>query len=102
MGDAIYPEDIDPESGCRLPLPRREQLDDAGRRIYDSLADPQGGTIRGLRGPGRILLHNPELSRHARPLKPVSSTASLNGQRTRRRRSASVSPPTPLKSSSTA
>jgi len=51
-----------------VPLPRREQLDDAGRRTYDSLADPNGGTIKGLRGPGGILLHSPELSRHARPL----------------------------------
>jgi 4-carboxymuconolactone decarboxylase len=64
----MYPEDVDPESGCRLPLPRREQLDDAGQRTYDGLADPQGRTIRGLRGPGGILLHSPELSRHARPL----------------------------------
>jgi 4-carboxymuconolactone decarboxylase len=64
----MYPEDVDPESGCRLPLPRREQLDDAGRRTYDSLADPKGGTIRGLRGPGGILLHSPELSRLARSL----------------------------------
>ncbi len=64
----MYPEDIDPDSGCRLPLPRREQLDDAGRRTYHSLADPKGGAIRGLRGPGGILLHSPELSRHARPL----------------------------------
>ena len=64
----MYPEDVDPVSGCRLPLPRREELDDAGQRIYDSLADPKGGTIRGLRGPGGILLHSPELSRHARPL----------------------------------
>ena len=64
----MYPEDVDPESGCRLPLPRREQLDDAGRRTYNSVADPKGRTIRGLRGPGGILLHSPELSRHARPL----------------------------------
>ena len=64
----MYPEDVDPESGCRLPLPDREQLDDAGRQTYDSLANPKGGTIRGLRGPGGILLHSPELSRHARPL----------------------------------
>jgi 4-carboxymuconolactone decarboxylase len=64
----MYPEDVDPESGCRLPLPRREQLDDAGQRTYDGLADPQGRTIRGLRSPGGILLHSPELSRHARPL----------------------------------
>jgi 4-carboxymuconolactone decarboxylase len=64
----MSPEDVDPESGCRLPLPSREQLNDAGRRTYDSLADLKGGTIRGLRGPGGILLHSPELSRHARPL----------------------------------
>ena len=64
----MYPEDIDPMSGCRLPLPRREELDDAGQRIFDSLADPKGGTIRGLRGPGGIVLHSPELSRRARPL----------------------------------
>ena len=47
----MYLEDVDPESGCRLPLPERQQLDDAGRRTYDSLADPKGGTMRGLRGP---------------------------------------------------
>src|SRR2546423_3967348 len=64
----MYPEDIDPMSGCRLPLPRREELDDAGQRAYDGLADPEGRKIRGLRGPGGILLHSPELSRYARPL----------------------------------
>jgi 4-carboxymuconolactone decarboxylase len=68
MGDGMYPEDVDPESGCRLPLPRREQLDEAGQRTYDSLADPKGGTIRDLRGPDGILLPSPELSRRARPL----------------------------------
>jgi 4-carboxymuconolactone decarboxylase len=64
----MYPDDVDPMSGCRLSLPRREQLDDAGQRTYDSLADPEGGTIKGLRGPGGILLHSPELSRYTRPL----------------------------------
>jgi 4-carboxymuconolactone decarboxylase len=64
----MYPEDVDPQSGCRLPLPRREELDKAGQRIYDSLVDPKGETIRGLRGPGGILLHSPELSRYTRPL----------------------------------
>src|SRR5215472_6842630 len=64
----MVPEDVDRESRCRLPLPKREELDEAGQRTYDSLADPKGGTIRGLRGPGGIMLHSPELSRHARPL----------------------------------
>jgi 4-carboxymuconolactone decarboxylase len=66
--EAMYPDDVDPKSGCRLPLPRREDLDDAGQRTYDSLADPSSGSIRGLRGPGGILLHSPDLSRLTRPL----------------------------------
>jgi 4-carboxymuconolactone decarboxylase len=62
------PADIDPQSGCRLPLPRREELDAEAQRVYDSLADPQGGTLRGLRGPGGIGLHSPALSRLSRPV----------------------------------
>ncbi len=61
-------DDIDPQSGCRLPLPRREDLDEDGRRAYDRLADPTGGTLRGLKGPGGIQLHSPELSRRSRPV----------------------------------
>jgi 4-carboxymuconolactone decarboxylase len=66
--EAMYPRDVDPESGCRLPLPKREELDADGQRIFDSLTDPRGATLRGLRGPGGILLHSPALSRHSRPL----------------------------------
>ena len=65
---AMYPEDIDPQSQCRLPLPRRDELDAEGQRIYDSLADPQGASLRGLRGPGGLHLHSPALARHTRPL----------------------------------
>ncbi len=64
----MYPEDIDPESGCRLPLPKREELDAEARRVYDGLADPGSGSLRGLRGPGGILLHSPALARYTRPL----------------------------------
>src|SRR6266446_2054525 len=64
----MYPEDIDPQSQCRLPLPRRDEPDPEGQRVYDSLADPQGASLRGLRGPGGIHLHSPELARHTRPL----------------------------------
>jgi putative methionine-R-sulfoxide reductase with GAF domain/alkylhydroperoxidase family enzyme len=63
-----YPEDVDRESGCRLPLPRREELDAEGQRIYDRLADPAGGTLRGLRGPGGIQLRSPDLARRTRPV----------------------------------
>lgn len=64
----MHPEDIDPESGCRLPLPKREELDADAQRVYDSLADPHGASLRGLGGPGGILLHSPDLARYTRPL----------------------------------
>ena len=63
-----YPADIDPESGCRLPLPQREELSPEFRAGYDRIAAPGSGNLRGLRGPGGIQLHSPELSRLARPL----------------------------------
>jgi 4-carboxymuconolactone decarboxylase len=68
MASDMYPDDIDPESGCRLPLPRREELSPEAQQAYDRIAAPGSGNLRGLRGPGGIQLHSPELSRHARPL----------------------------------
>lgn len=65
---ATLPADIDPDSRFRLPLPKREQLDEAGRRIYDRVTDPKGGTIVGIRGPAGIQLYSPKLAEHARPL----------------------------------
>ena len=49
--------DIDPQSGFRLPLPKREDLDDAGKRAYDRANTP-GKTIVGLRGPAGIGLYS--------------------------------------------
>ena len=62
------PDDIDSESRCRLPLPRREDLDDAGKLVFDRSADPTGGTIRGLKGPAGIQLHSPILCKANRPV----------------------------------
>lgn len=67
MSAEELPSDIDPDSRCRLPLPRREDLDEAAQKTFDSLADPSGGSLAGLRGPGGIRLHSPELSRGLRP-----------------------------------
>lgn len=77
----MCPDDIDPQSGCRLPLPKREELSGAAREIYDSLADPHGGSIRGLRGPGGIQLHSPELAQRSRPLnRYLRQEAGLGGR----------------------
>jgi len=62
------PDDIDPQSGFRLPLPKREDLDEAARAIYDRLADPKGGSLVGLRGPGGIRLHSPTLAVRSQPV----------------------------------
>ena len=51
------PSDIDPQSGCRLPLRKREDLDEAGQRAYDRATTP-GKTIVGLRGPAGIHLYS--------------------------------------------
>ena len=51
------PRDIDPQSGFRLPLPKREDLDEVGRRAYDRANTP-GKTIVGLRGPAGIHLYS--------------------------------------------
>jgi 4-carboxymuconolactone decarboxylase len=79
--DRTFPPDIDPESQCRLPLPRRDELDAEAQRIYDSLADPRGGSLRGLRGPGGIHLHSSVLARHTRALnRYLRQEAGLGGR----------------------
>ena len=40
----------------------------AGGEPHPHLADPRGGSLRGLRGPGGLHLHSPGLARHTRPL----------------------------------
>lgn len=58
----MYPDDVDPESGFRLPFPDRDELDDEAKALYDRFADPDGGSYVGLRGPGGIRLHSPQLA----------------------------------------
>jgi len=57
------PSDIDPKSGFRLPLPNREDLDEAGKTAYDRGAKP-GATIAGLHGPAGIQLFSPKTAAH--------------------------------------
>src|SRR5215468_294947 len=66
MGPTM-PSDIDPQSGFRLPLPKREDLDEVGKRHYDRVAAP-GASIAGLKGPSGIGLYSPKAAEHARAL----------------------------------
>ena len=54
---AAMPADIDPQSGFRLPLPKREDLDEAGKKIYDDASTP-GKSLVGLQGPSGIRLYS--------------------------------------------
>ena len=57
------PSDIAPQSGFRLPLPKREDLDEAGKQTYDRGTTP-GATIAGLQGPAGIQLFSPRTAPH--------------------------------------
>ena len=60
--------DIDPESGFRLPLLKREDLGEVGRRYYDRANTPGGHSIVGLRGPAGIRLYSENSLEHAQGL----------------------------------
>ena len=56
---ATMPPDIDPQSGFRLPLPKRDDLDEAARLTYDRAATP-GVSLAGLWGPAGVRLYSPK------------------------------------------
>ena len=62
VGNTI-PSDIDPKSGFRLPLPKREDLDEAGKRTFDRGNTP-GANIAGLQGPAGVQLYSPKTTAH--------------------------------------
>ena len=62
------PADIDPQSRSRLPLVKRENLDEAGKAAYDAVVDPKSRLRAELIGPAGIWLNIPELSPHIREI----------------------------------
>jgi len=60
--------DVDPDSGFRLPLPKREELDEQGKKFYDEISSQDGRNIAGLRGPMGIRLYSPKLGEMQREL----------------------------------
>ena len=61
--ESTMPSDIDPQSGFRLPLPKREDLDEAGKKAYDRGATP-GANIAGLQGPAGVQLYSLRTAPH--------------------------------------
>src|SRR5882757_6257282 len=54
--------EIDRESRSRIPLPRREDLNSEGQKIFDYFTSGSKGVLRGLHGPAGIWLHEPKLA----------------------------------------
>src|SRR3979409_1594411 len=65
------PKDIYPESRSRLPLPKREALDEQGKRVYDSVLDPKRPTLAGFQGPAGIWLHSPRVGEPFREINRI-------------------------------
>jgi 4-carboxymuconolactone decarboxylase len=64
---STMPSDIDAKSGFRLPLPNREDLDDAGKKTYDRAHTP-GASLAGLQGPAGIQLYSTKTTPHLQAL----------------------------------
>jgi 4-carboxymuconolactone decarboxylase len=62
----MLPPDVYPDSLSRLPLLKRDELDEDGKRYYDAVTGPQSRTLVGLQGPSGIWLHSPKLALHLR------------------------------------
>jgi 4-carboxymuconolactone decarboxylase len=59
---AALPKDVYPDSRFRLPLPKREQMDPYGQRVFDMLVDPARRSLVGLNGPAGIRLYDPKVA----------------------------------------
>lgn len=65
--ESTLPADVYPDSRNRLPLVKRDELDEDGKQIYDGyLNNPL--SLAGLQGPGGIRLHSPRLAARTRPV----------------------------------
>ena len=53
---AAWPKDVNRDSGYRLPLPRREDMDEDGKKIYDQVVNNGPGLI----GPFAVQMHSPK------------------------------------------
>ena len=62
------PPDVYPESRSRLPLVKREDMDEIGQKAYDAIVDPNSRLKAQLIGPAGIWLNVPELSPHIREI----------------------------------
>ncbi len=61
--EADIPDDIHSDSWARLPQVNREDLDDAGKAVFDTIVSPNTGYDTGLRGPVGMWMYSPEMAK---------------------------------------
>jgi 4-carboxymuconolactone decarboxylase len=54
---ASLPDDVYTDSGSRLPIVNRDELDEGGKVFYDNRRSPRDRSLGGIRGPGSVRLH---------------------------------------------
>src|SRR6266404_5113412 len=64
----VLPLDVHPDSLSRLPNVRREEMDELGKKMYDTVVGGQARSIAGLQGPYGVWLHSPQLAEKVLPL----------------------------------
>ena len=56
------PPDVYADSRFRLPLPKKEDMDDYGKKVFDMMLDPNRRSLVGLQGPAGIRLYSPKVA----------------------------------------
>ena len=74
------PADIDPQSYSRLPLINRDDLDEAGKKIYDAVSAPN--KTAPATGPVAISLYSPKVAEAMRLLNDYLRFGGVLGRRT--------------------
>jgi 4-carboxymuconolactone decarboxylase len=77
---AALPSDIDPQSYSRLPLIKREDLDETGKKIYDTVSAPN--KTAPATGPVAVSLYSPKVAEAMRLLNDYLRFGGVLGRRT--------------------
>ncbi len=59
---APMPKDIDPVSKNRLPLPKREDMDDESKKAYDKFIKDPADSVSHLQTPAGVRLYSPKVA----------------------------------------
>jgi 4-carboxymuconolactone decarboxylase len=78
-GAVALPADIDPQSYSRLPVVKREDLDESGKKIYDAVAAPNKTAPN--TGPVAVSLYSPKVAEAMRLLNDYLRFGGVLGRR---------------------